>query len=281
MSDDTKTGIVVLFVAGVIGLGWAYIDDKLEKARKQPKIDYSLLRKIENENPDVEAYEPPVRQQYDDEDGNDNGNNDYPDDYAYNEDYDGSYDQSSTNGRLPQADYSGMSGDDIDYHNTMRQAYSDALDQSKYPKGSYVRLTPETQKAMNRDRTCSVNGQVYIDASGNPVGGDAGFGFNITIGSNVFNYIPIIATATWQFQYKQWEFPLTAGIGFAWELYNGYLYWPGLILEAQAGAQYRIDSNWAAGGELTYMFMPQFNQDPAKTKAGHFIDVTLLARYYF
>lgn len=113
------------------------------------------------------------------------------------------------------------------------------------------------------------------------VGGDAGFGFNITIGSNVFNYIPIIATATWQFQYKQWEFPLTAGIGFAWELYNGYLYWPGLILEAQAGAQYRIDSNWAAGGELTYMFMPQFNQDPAKTKAGHFIDVTLLARYYF
>ena len=174
MSDDTKTGIVVLFVAGVIGLGWAYIDDKLEKARKQPKIDYSLLRKIENENPDVEAYEPPVRQQYDDEDGNDNGNNDYPDDYAYNEDYDGSYDQSSTNGRLPQADYSGMSGDDIDYHNTMRQAYTDALDQSKYPKGSYVRLTPETQKAMNRDRTCSVNGQVYIDASGNPVGGDAG-----------------------------------------------------------------------------------------------------------
>lgn len=113
------------------------------------------------------------------------------------------------------------------------------------------------------------------------VGGDAGFGFNITIGSNVFNYIPIIATATYQFQYKRWEFPLTAGIGFAWELYNGYMYWPGLILEAQAGAQYRIDSNWAAGGEISYMFMPQFNQDPAKSAIGHFLDVSLVARYYF
>ncbi|MBQ5491863.1 MAG: hypothetical protein IIT68_07395 [Treponema sp.] len=113
------------------------------------------------------------------------------------------------------------------------------------------------------------------------VGGDAGFGFNITVGSNVFNYIPIVATATWQFQYKKWEFPLTAGVGFAWELYNGYMYWPGLILEAQAGAQYRIDSNWAAGGEITYMFMPQINQDPSKSAIGHFIDVSLLARYYF
>ena len=106
-------------------------------------------------------------------------------------------------------------------------------------------------------------------------------GFNITVGSNVFNYIPIVATATWQFQYKKWEFPLTAGVGFAWELYNGYMYWPGLILEAQAGAQYRIDSNWAAGGEITYMFMPQINQDPSKSAIGQFIDVSLLARYYF
>lgn len=113
------------------------------------------------------------------------------------------------------------------------------------------------------------------------IGGDAGFGFNATIGSNVFDYIPIVATATWQFEYKRWEFPVTAGLGFAWELYNGYLYWPGLIVEAQAGAMYRINSNWGVGGELTYMFMPEFNIDPSKNWMGNFLNITIAARYYF
>ena len=44
---------------------------------------------------------------------------------------------------------------------------------------------------------------------------------------------------------------------------------------------YRINSNWGVGGELTYMFMPEFNIDPSKNWMGHFLNVTIAARYYF
>ena len=71
--------------------------------------------------------------------------------------------------------YGGLTGDDIYYHNIMRQATLQSISPNMYPDGCYVNLLPEVEEFMNRaDKTCSVNGVVYIDSGGNPVGGDSG-----------------------------------------------------------------------------------------------------------
>ncbi len=127
------------------------------------------------------------------------------------------------------------------------------------------------------------------------VGIDAGFGFNVTIGSNVFNYVPIFATITYQPTIGNFEFPLTAGVGMAWETYSNYTYWPALVLKGEAGVHYRITNSWSLGGDISYMFMPQFTklytdvQNPTNTDEvkssenwfGHFLGISVTARYYF
>ena len=113
---------------------------------------------------------------------------------------------------------------------------------------------------------------------------DAGFGFNVTIGSNVLNYVPIMGTLTFQPSLGNFEFPLTAGVGFAWETYSNYTYWPALVLKAEAGVHYRITSSWSLGGDVGYLFMPQFTTlygTSEKNWYGHFLGLSITGRYYF
>ena len=116
------------------------------------------------------------------------------------------------------------------------------------------------------------------------IGGDASFGSCSTIGGNIFNFVPIIGTFTYQFSLKNFEFPLTLGLGFAWETYSGKTYWPGLVVKPQAGVHYRITSSWSLGGDFSYLWMPQFNKlydDSKENKYGQFFTLELVARYYF
>ena len=115
------------------------------------------------------------------------------------------------------------------------------------------------------------------------VGGDATFGFNVTLGGNLFNCIPILATVTYTPHFKNFEFPITLGIGMAWEMYNGKTYWPGLAVKPEVGVTYRITENWAVGGEISYLWLPQFNKlwSGAENLHAQFITVSASARYYF
>ena len=116
------------------------------------------------------------------------------------------------------------------------------------------------------------------------VGGDASFGSCTTIGGNIFNFVPILGTVTYQPHLGNFEFPLTLGLGFAWETYSGKTYWPGLVVKPQAGVHYRITGNWSLGGDLSYLWMPQFNKlydDTKENKFGQFLNLDIAARYYF
>lgn len=116
------------------------------------------------------------------------------------------------------------------------------------------------------------------------VGGDATFGFNVTLSGNIFNCVPILATVTYTPHFKNFEFPITLGVGFAWEMYNGRTYWPGLAIKPQAGVQYRITPSWAVGGEISYLWLPQFNAIWHKGQENlhcQFANIEVSARYYF
>ena len=116
------------------------------------------------------------------------------------------------------------------------------------------------------------------------VGGDIGFGFNPTIGGNIFSHIPVMLTATFQPAFGSFEFPLTIGVGAAWETYNSEKYWPGLVVRPEAGVYYRINESWAAGGNVAYKFMPQFGQLWGKSDTnimGHYVEIEASVKYYF
>lgn len=115
------------------------------------------------------------------------------------------------------------------------------------------------------------------------VGADLGFGFNSTIASNLFNYVPLIATATFQPSFRNFEFPISVGVGFAWETYNTKSYWPGLVFRAEAGVRYKITQNWGVGGNVSYILMPQFGElwNTGKNEVGKFTMISAVANYYF
>lgn len=115
-------------------------------------------------------------------------------------------------------------------------------------------------------------------------GMDVGFGFNVSIGSHVFNYVPVIFEGTYQITKDRFEFPLMAGIGFAWENFNSQHYFPGLVLKLGGGAHYRVTESWSLGLEASYIFMPQFSaiyDKNATNRMGHYTTFDLVARYIF
>lgn len=111
------------------------------------------------------------------------------------------------------------------------------------------------------------------------VGGNAGFGFNVTRGSNSLNYIPVTLRATFHPTVGNFEFPLTAGIGLAWEKYASYTFFPGLVLTAGTGVHYRITSSWSAGLDIEYMYLPEWNKNGYAD--ANILTTELIARYYF
>lgn len=114
------------------------------------------------------------------------------------------------------------------------------------------------------------------------VGADVMFGYNTTIGSNIFTIIPITIGVTFQPYVGRFEFPITVDVGFAVENYLQFNYFPGFVLKGSAGAYYRMNETWSFGLEGQFIWLPQWYQ-----KAGYNFDqylgisANIGARYHF
>ncbi len=127
-------------------------------------------------------------------------------------------------------------------------------------------------------------GYHYFLTSKFAIGFDVCFGFNVSIGSHIFNYVPFLFTFSYQPTLGRFEFPLTMGIGFAWESFGGENYFPGLVLKPEAGAIFRLTESWSLGLEASYLLMPEFAEwynDDAENFAGQFFTFSAVARYHF
>ncbi len=113
------------------------------------------------------------------------------------------------------------------------------------------------------------------------VGADVSFGYNPTIGENIFTYIPLIINFTVQPTIRRFEFPLTIGVGAAVENYLSKTYFPGFVFKPQLGAFYRVTPSWSFGLEGEYMYMPQWYSDSSKNDYGCFASIAISARYHF
>ncbi len=113
------------------------------------------------------------------------------------------------------------------------------------------------------------------------IGGEASFVYNTTIGNNVFYYVPLLFNTTWQFDAGKFEFPVTLGIGGALQNYTNSMLF-GLDIRPQAGAYYRINSEWSAGANLQVHILPEwFAKQPQYNYVKLFGGIQLGARYHF
>lgn len=110
------------------------------------------------------------------------------------------------------------------------------------------------------------------------VGGDASFAYMTTIGENVFTCIPLMAKVMYQFTAHKFEFPITLGIGGAFQHYIGESYF-GLIIKPELGAFFRYSPDWSFGINVGWSLMPQWTKD--SSYFGVIMDAGITARYHF
>ena len=110
---------------------------------------------------------------------------------------------------------------------------------------------------------------------------DISFGYDPTIGSNIFTYVPLVFSLTYQPTIKRFEIPISAGIGLAMENYLNKTYFPGLAAKGDIGVYFRATPSWSFGIDGQFMYLPEWYSDSSKNDYGLFASVELAARYHF
>lgn len=114
------------------------------------------------------------------------------------------------------------------------------------------------------------------------LGIDVTFGYNPTIGGNMYTYIPITLCATFLPTIKQFEIPITVNVGMAVENYLNNTFFPSFVTRIGAGCYYRINENWSAGIETFFTYMPQwYVSHPEKNDYLNIISVSAGMKYHF
>lgn len=148
---------------------------------------------------------------------------------------------------------------------------------------------PSFDKLFSKDRKLNIGGMGtfgyhYFLTNVLSIGGQIGFGLNITTGEHVLNLVPVTFNTTFIPTINNFEFPISLGIGFSSHSYAGQTYFPGLTIQSQIGVDYKITPNWSVGFELGYLYLPEFNHLYNKEQSNvhaQFITTELVARYFF
>lgn len=115
------------------------------------------------------------------------------------------------------------------------------------------------------------------------LGGELMAGYNPTLGSNVFTFVPVTFGAMVQPVAGRFEFPTILSAGFAFETCANKKYFPGLVGKAETGAFFRITEGWSVGLSGEFLFLPQWytDTDNAESDYGMFLQAAVSARYHF
>lgn len=115
------------------------------------------------------------------------------------------------------------------------------------------------------------------------VGGEASASFNITVGKNALTMIPFTMGVLYQPTFGKIEIPLTLGVGVSYQTVQNASYFPGPVINTEAGVFYRFNEMWSFGGEGKFMVMPQWwkENDRIESKTKMFAGAVICARYHF
>lgn len=166
---------------------------------------------------------------------------------------------------------------------------SDFVYMQNGPGDQYLNIRIMPNSPLNFDDKIKIGGQITVGygrfiTSWLAVGGEISFGYNPTIGSNMYTYIPITANVTFLPAIKKFEIPITLNVGMAIENYLSNTYFPAFILRGGAGCYYRINENWSAGIEGFFTYMPQWYIKEEKKQYNDYLNIVSVSagmKYHF
>ncbi len=112
------------------------------------------------------------------------------------------------------------------------------------------------------------------------LGGNVSFAYNQTLGSNVFYFVPIMFTTTYQFEIGSWEIPISLEVGGAFENYLDRMYF-GLAIRPEIAGYYRFNTDWSFGMHTGLYILPQWYENSEYNYTGIIHDIGLSVRYHF
>ncbi|MDR3324619.1 MAG: hypothetical protein LBS82_01335 [Spirochaetaceae bacterium] len=112
------------------------------------------------------------------------------------------------------------------------------------------------------------------------LGGELGGSFSSTIGENYLFLIPINLRFGYQFLWRRFEFPVSAGLGGAIHSYRSRDLF-GLFAKFEAAAFYRFNNDWSFGLSTAFWWCPEWTTESEHDAYGHFLSLTASARYHF
>lgn len=120
----------------------------------------------------------------------------------------------------------------------------------------------------------------YFLSSNLFVGGELELMAAGTLGKNMLYMFPFGFRAGYQAVLGHFEFPVSLTIGAAPQRYldEGYF---GFFMKGMVSGFFRFSSNWSFGLNSAWWWVPQWTAESAKDVSGHFLELTLAARYHF
>lgn len=112
------------------------------------------------------------------------------------------------------------------------------------------------------------------------LGGELSFAFNPTLAQNLFFYLPIVFSGSYEFVFNRIHVPLTLAGGFAFQTYNNESYF-GPILRPEAGVWFQFNPEWSFGAQASWNVIPQFYSTSSYNRTGNIVDAMLGFRYHF
>ncbi|MDR1073354.1 MAG: hypothetical protein LBL45_06730 [Treponema sp.] len=116
------------------------------------------------------------------------------------------------------------------------------------------------------------------------VGGEAGGMFAGTIGENMLYIVPFGVRGGYQFAFSiknaRFEIPVSLTVGGVTQKYLETDYF-GLFLKPVVAGFFRLNPDWSFGLNVGWLIIPQWTKEPRKNMTGHFLEVSLSARFHF
>ncbi|MDR2194785.1 MAG: hypothetical protein LBP19_10060 [Treponema sp.] len=116
------------------------------------------------------------------------------------------------------------------------------------------------------------------------MGGEAGGVAMGTIGENMLYIVPFGVRAGYQFTFSiknlRFEIPVSLMAGGATQKYLETDYF-GLFLKPTVSTFFRLNPDWSFGLNVGWWIIPEWTSEPRKDMIGHFLEVSLSARFHF
>jgi hypothetical protein len=127
--------------------------------------------------------------------------------------------------------------------------------------------------------TGSISWMAYLSGAVR-VGAEIGGMFAFSPNGNVLLALPILARAQYVLTFYPFEVPLSLGVGMNIVKYQDQATIDLLVKPGVSGL-WIYDSKWSFGLNLAWWWDMQFATDPAQSRVGNFLEVSLTALYHY